>query len=138
MGFLEQIQYIGLDEVEEMDRSTLDRLSSEYYDKIQREIKNDTSLQIHIKGYKKQGNKKKYAIHVKAVAPTVIFTSTKAVDWDFARTLHKAFNDLEVQIKHRLHSDDQKPKDVFKRAGPKITPEFAKRIGVRLKDMFSR
>ncbi|MBI1971139.1 hypothetical protein HYS47_05295 [Candidatus Woesearchaeota archaeon] len=106
---MEPIQYVGLDEVDQAGRQVLDRLSAEYHEKIQRSLNNPTSLQIHIKVYSKEG-KKKYSIHVKAVAATRLFQSTKAHDWDLARTLHKAFQDIEHQIKHKLHTDEQRPK----------------------------
>ncbi len=134
---MEQIQYTGLDNIEEGQRRTLDKLSAEYYDKIQRSLQNMTSLQIHIKTYKKQG-KPKYSIHVKAVAPTKIFVSTKAHDWHFNNCLHMAFKDIQAQINHRLHSDDQKPKGIYKRSGKPMTPAFAQRIGLRIKNMFRR
>lgn len=134
---MEQIQYSGLEEVDDSQRRILDKLSAEYYGKIARELKNETSVQVHIKSYKKIG-KPKFSIHVKAVAPTRIFVSTKAHDFDFATCLHMAFRDLEQQIKHRLHADDQRPKDVFKRGGKPITPEFARRIGLHVKNLFRR
>jgi hypothetical protein len=134
---MEKIQYTGLDNIDDGERRTLDKLSAEYYEKIQRSLQNVTSLQIHIKTYKKQG-KVKYSIHAKAVAPTKIFVSTKAHDWHFPTTLHKAFKDLEMQIQHRLHTDDQRPKGVYKRSGKPMTPAFAERIGLRIKNLFKR
>ncbi|MDO8642751.1 MAG: hypothetical protein Q7R76_04155 [Candidatus Woesearchaeota archaeon] len=134
---MEQIQYSGLHDVEEGDRRILDKLSAEYYDKIARELKNETALQVHIKSYKKIG-KPKFSIHVKAIAPTRIFVSTKAHDFDFATCLHMAFRDLETQIHHRLHTDDQKPKNIFKRGEKPLTPEFARRIGLHVKNFFRR
>jgi hypothetical protein len=104
------IEFVGLPDLDEDEKRILNTLSTEYYQKIKRTLKNVTSLVVHVKKYKKQGKKHKYSLHVRAIAPTRAFESTKAADWDFARTLHKAFKDLENQIKHKLHSDDQKPK----------------------------
>lgn len=104
---MEVIQYIGIDELDSSERAVLDKLSAEYYDKIQRSLKNITSIVVHIKEYGKGGDRKKYSLHLRAIAPTVIFESGKASDWDFARTLHKAFKDVERQIQHKLHTDDQ-------------------------------
>lgn len=99
---MEQIQYVGAQKLDAAKKRTLDKLSAEYHRKIKRALNNITTLIIHIKTYEKEGKAVKYSIHVKAVAPTVIFTSTKASDWDFARTLHKAFTDLENQIEKRF------------------------------------
>lgn len=104
---MEAIQYIGIEQLTPEERATLDKLSAEYYGTIQRSLKNLTSVIVHIKEYKKEGKRKKYAISVRAVAPTVIFEEKHAADWDFARTLHKAFKNIERQIQHKLHTDDQ-------------------------------
>ena len=122
---MEAIQYIGVEQLSTDERIALDTLSAEYYDKIQRSLKNVTSLIIHIKEYKKAAapekkeergdygkkpKRKKYDIHIKVVAPTRIFEEKHAADWDFARTLHKAFKNLEREIQHKLHTDDQRNK----------------------------
>jgi len=98
---MEQIQYVGAHNLDAEKKKVLDKLSTEYHQKIKRSLKNITSLIIHVKVYKKEGKSVKFAVHAKAVAPTAIIVSTKASDWDFARTLHKAFKDLENQIEKR-------------------------------------
>ena len=98
---IEKIQYRGVDELNEDEKTTLNKLAPEYYEKIQRALKNITSLQVDIKLYKKLGGKRKYDVHAKVVAPTRLF-STSYADWDFARTLHKVFKKMEREILHRL------------------------------------
>ncbi len=106
MGLLtETIRYVGLDGLNQEEKAILNKLSTEYFQKIKRLTKNITSIIVHIKLYNNDGKedkRKKYSIHVRALAPTRIFESTKAADWDFARTLHKAFNDIEHEIKHKM------------------------------------
>jgi hypothetical protein len=104
------IEFVGLSELDEEEKEVLNNLSTEYYPKIKRLLKNVTSLVVHVKAYKKKGTKQKYSLHVRAIAPTRAFESTKAHGWDLAMVLHKSFLDIEKQIKHKLHSDDQKPK----------------------------
>ncbi len=106
----EVIQYIGVSELKPEEQQTVNSLATEYYQKLKRTIKNFTSITVHIKTHSKGGGREKFSVHLKLVAPTRIFESTKAVDWDLARTLHKAFNDLENEIKDKLHTDNQKPK----------------------------
>ncbi|MFC1754685.1 hypothetical protein ACFL96_15015 [Thermoproteota archaeon] len=108
---MEAIQYIGADELDPAEKADLDKLSMEYYDKIQRSLKNVTSIKIHIKAYAKEGGRKKFSIHISADAPTRKFQSTKASDWDFARTLHKAFKDLENQVVKAFKTDTGMPKN---------------------------
>jgi uncharacterized protein YnzC (UPF0291/DUF896 family) len=120
---MEQIQYICADQLTDSEKGLLSKLSAEYYDKIKRMLKNEVSVVIQIKEHNKAAPKKKeeleeyqrqkrkkYSLHIKVVAPTRIFEEDHAADWDFARTLHKAFKNLEREIQHRLHTDDQKSK----------------------------
>ena len=104
---MEPIQIIGIKDLDEMEVEAVNRLANRYFGKIQREIKKINSVAIHIKSYEKEGRGKKYSIHVKVMAPTRIFTSTKTFDWDLNKALHKSFRDVIREIKHRLHTDDQ-------------------------------
>lgn len=108
---MEQIQYIGIDDLDAKERAILDKLSAEYYDTIQRSLKNEVSITIHVKKHKQEEDnpekQHRFEITIKVAAPTAIFEEKHAEDWDFARTLHKAFKNIERQIQHRLHTDDQ-------------------------------
>ena len=118
----EGIQYIGAKDITPAERNTLDKISSLNHHKIQRMLKNMTSLVVHIKiyeaagkGKKEEGKKRrKYAIHIRALAPTRIFTSTKAVDWDLAKALHKSFTDMENIIGKSMRPDEQHPMRIGK------------------------
>ena len=110
---MEQIQYIGLEQLNEEEKSTLNKLSTEYYEKIKRTLKNETTIIVHIKEHKKVGNRKKYSLHIRVQAPTKPFDSEKA-DWELAKVIHESFKDLERQIQHRLHTDDQANKPRMK------------------------
>lgn len=83
------------------EREIADKLVKEYYQKIQRKIKNITSLKIYIKEYGKEGKGKKYSIDVGVVSPGDIFKA-KAFDWDFARALHKVLNKIINEIEHKF------------------------------------
>lgn len=110
---MEPIQFIGVKELDNVQQTIVNKLSTEYYDKIQRELKNLTSIVVHVKAYEKEGKKSKFSIHLRAIAPTKIFESTKAADWDLARALHKAFKDLERQILHTIKQDVTYKKPYF-------------------------
>jgi len=100
---MEPIQFIGLNELEEVDQEMVQTLATEYYDKIQRELKNVTSLVIHIKSSAKEGHRHRYEVTVRAEAPTKIFESSKGkqtTDWDLASALHHAFKSVVTQIQH--------------------------------------
>jgi len=99
---MEQIKIVGIKELDDKEVKTVNRLAKEYYGKIQRAIKNITSLVIHVKTYNITGKRKKYAITVKVMAPTKSFDS-KAAEWKLAKALHMAFNKIERMIEHRFH-----------------------------------
>lgn len=107
---MEPIQIIGIDQLEDDEKEVFNKLANEYYKKIQRELKNVTSLTIHVKAHSKGGKSKKYDLRVKAIAPTRIFEAQES-DWDLARTLHRVFRNTIRQIQHRLRTDSQRPKD---------------------------
>jgi hypothetical protein len=107
---MEPIQITGIKDLDEMEIESVNRLANRYYSKIQREIKNITSLTVHIKSYEKQGREKKYSVHVKVIAPTRIFVSTKTSDWDLEKALHQSFRDVIREMQHSLHTDDQHKK----------------------------
>ena len=107
---MDPVHITGIDELKPEELPIANKLIDEYYDKISRSLHNITSLQVHFKCYAKEGGRRKFSIHAKAVAPTRIFISTKAQDWDLARTMHKCFKDLEREIQHKLRTESQKPK----------------------------
>ncbi len=109
------ISYVGLKDLEEADQEIIMRLAEENFPKIQRLVKNKVELIIDVKRYHKEGHTAKWSIHVKASTPGHVFDSTKAADWDLARTMHKAFDDIKKQIAHRLHSDAHYEKSFLKR-----------------------
>jgi len=99
---MEQIKIIGIKELDDNEVETVNRLAKEYYGKIQRAIKNITSLVIHVKTYNITGKRKQYEINVKVVAPTRTFDS-KAAEWELAKALHIVFRKIERMIEHRFH-----------------------------------
>jgi len=108
----EVIQFIGVSELNEEEQEIVKRLSEEYYEKIRVSLHNLTSLAVHVKTQKDDAEEgkekqKKFSIKVRAIAPTHVFESTHASDWDLARTLHKAFKNIEHEIEHKLKVSDQ-------------------------------
>ena len=98
----EIIQAEGTEILTEEQKQIVNRLLNEYYKRIKQQLKNLTSLEFHLKEYKKDGKGKKFSIHIKAIAPTTIFEGD-ASDWDLARTTHKALNKIMNEIEHKFH-----------------------------------
>ncbi len=105
----EIIQFVGIKELEPVDQAVVNKLSTEYYDKLKRMINTTASLKVHVKVTKVESKKKKYNMHTQLIAPSKTFTSTNAEDWDLARALHKTFQDLEHQVNHTYHADSTRP-----------------------------
>jgi hypothetical protein len=101
------IQVVGINDLDDMERDAVNRLADRYYPKIERELKDDVSLVIHIKTHNDQGRQRKYSVHTKVNAPSRIFTTENSVDWDINAALHKSFTGLIEQIRHQLHTDEQ-------------------------------
>jgi CBS domain-containing protein len=103
------IQFIGLKKLEkDLDPYTYDyvqKLASFYAEKIAYLIKNINMITVTFKKYGKGGKRAKFSVHVRVAAPTTVFTSTKAADWDIARTVHKSFKNVEREILHRFHKE---------------------------------
>lgn len=107
-NLMEPIQIIGMDKIEsEAEKETINKLANEYYEKIQRTLQNITSIALHVKVHSKGGKSKKWDFRVRVIAPTRIFEAQES-DWDLARSLHKVFKNIEREIQHKLHTDDQK------------------------------
>ncbi len=108
-GVQEVIKFVGVSSLPAAEQATVQTLSTENYEKIKRDLRNIANMTVHIKCYEKEGGRKKYSMHVRVSAPTFVFESCKADDWDLPRALHKAFNDIRSQIRHRMHSDSTRP-----------------------------
>jgi prephenate dehydrogenase len=104
-GTHEMIQFVGVNELAPEEQELVSRLSTESYEKFTRILKNIEQMVVHIKTYENEGQKKKFALHVRVKAPTsAIIESCKSHDFDLARALHKAFDDIRVQIEHKFHT----------------------------------
>ncbi len=105
----EVIQFVGVSDLSSEEQATINTITTEQFEKIKRELHNITNMTVHVKCYQKGGDKKKYSMHVKVVAPTHVFDSSNADDWELPRAIRKAFDDVLHQIQHRLHTDVTRP-----------------------------
>ena len=103
------IQFVGISDLSPEEQETVQELTTIAYERIKTMLQNLTDLVVHVKTYENEGKRKKYALHVRCVAPTAMFESKKGFHWELPRSLHKAFNDIEQQINHRLHADSTRP-----------------------------
>lgn len=106
---MDAIEVKGADLLSEQEKILANKILNEYYPRIQRMLKNLTSLRLYVKEYDKGGKRHKYSFNIEVVSATQKFEAN-ASDWDFARTLHKVLNKAMSEIEHKLHSSDQHDK----------------------------
>ena len=103
----------GTSAITEKQKQLINRLLNEYYQKIQKQLKNEVFLEINIKLYEKAGKpatkpgkSNKFSIHIRIDSSAKTFEADYA-DWDLARTIHKVMNKIINEIEHNFHSSDQ-------------------------------
>ena len=110
------IRYIDLKILDSFEKATAESLTSKYCEKIDVFLKNaakSSTLVFDIKKYNKTGSAVKYSVHLRLDVPNLKF-SAKAADWDLNRVLHKVFNKLEHEVKHKFKSEGRKKTDYRK------------------------
>ena len=102
---MKRIKIKGDDLLNRDEKVILDKLTDEYLNKIQRKFQNSL-LEVHIKVYDKDGQRKKFSLNVHLISTKGNIDASDA-DWDFSRVLHKVFNKILNEIEHRFHISDQ-------------------------------
>lgn len=104
-GTHELIQFVGVNKLDAEQQALVSKLSTESFEKFTRLLKNIEQMIVHIKSYEQEGKRKKFSLHVRLKAPTMaVIESCKSHDFDLARALHKAFDDIRAQIEHKFHT----------------------------------
>jgi acetoin utilization protein AcuB len=97
------ISFVGLNEVglgeDEID--LLKEIVSNEASKLQRNIKNEFHLTVHLKVYEKDGNKQKYSINMRIEGIGKILSVTQD-DWDWIVALRKTFENARNNLKKQL------------------------------------
>src|SRR3989344_1176170 len=94
------LRFIGIKELNIIERLKLFSLTRPYYKKLRTYFKNP-ELIIRIKKYNKEGKQKKFSIHSRINAQRLLLTSQSA-DWDLPRAIHKNFNKFLKEIENKF------------------------------------
>lgn len=107
---IRNIQYVGLEklDIDDFTKKWAQKIASYYAEKISFLVKNEFSMVVHIKEYKKSGKSHKFSIHARVSFPGGTVSSGKSHDWDLRRALHKSFRDLEHRLSARHKRKTQK------------------------------
>ena len=107
--YLMEIQTKGLEILNENEKKDFETVLGKYYEKIERKLKDISSIVFHLKEYNRQGTRKKFSIHAKIVYSGKFFEAD-SFDWDLKRTIHKLFRKMEEEIEHKFHLSDKRKK----------------------------
>jgi len=94
------LRFVGIKELNVIERFRLVSLSKSYYRKLRRFLEKADVI-LRIKKYKGDGKQKKFSIHIRVNAPRLLFTS-QSVDWDLKRSIHKNFKKLLKEIENKF------------------------------------
>ncbi|MBU0460669.1 MAG: CBS domain-containing protein [Nanoarchaeota archaeon] len=90
------IKFVGLKDLklEQHEMYNLKKICSNEAFKLQRKIKNEFSLVVHLKSYDKQGTQQKFVVNLRIEAPGQTL-STSQDDWDLETATRKTFNNAK-------------------------------------------
>ncbi len=116
------IQYINLKKLNPEEQAVVTGIFDKEYEKIHRLFSgNLLNLLVHTKVHDK-GGKKKYSVHIRAEAPTKIFATKMATDWNLKTATRKAVEEIKNHVKHAFkHQHNKKEALKLKREIRKTT-----------------
>ncbi|MDD5012381.1 MAG: hypothetical protein PHQ66_01920 [Candidatus Nanoarchaeia archaeon] len=104
---MENVEIVNTNILTEKDKKIADKLLEEYYEKIQRLLKNPFRLKMHIKEYDKDGKNRKYSLNAEVIFSGKMLNSS-SWDYDFARAIHKAMAKIENEIEKKFRVSEQR------------------------------
>lgn len=97
----QKITYKGLKKLDSFDISKIQTLVSRYFPKIERHFSNAT-LTIDVKKAAVTGKRARYTVLLRVSAPTKVILTAKHMDWELQRAIHRAFDNLKNEARHRF------------------------------------
>jgi len=97
------IRFIGLNQanLDSFQKKNIKKIAANESFKLQRGIKNEFNLVIHIKNYSKEGKQHKYSVNLRIEFPGQIITATQS-DWRIETALRKTFNNAKNKLKSKF------------------------------------
>jgi len=97
----QKITYKGLKKLDSFDISKVQTLVERYFPKIERHFSN-ASLTVDVKKAAIKGKRARYTIILRVSAPTKVILTAKHMDWELQRAIHRAFDNLQNEARHRF------------------------------------
>jgi CBS domain-containing protein len=106
------IRFVGLNDLGLMpyQKNNVQKIASNEAFKLQREIKDDFSLVLHLKEYSKSDRERKYSVSLRIEAPGQNLTVTD-YDWRVETAIHKIFENAKTALKKRTRASRGSRKD---------------------------
>jgi hypothetical protein len=109
----EIIQFIGVSDLDNLERDAVEGLTSEYHEKIKRELHNNVSMAVHVKTASKhehnEATRKRYTVKVRVDYPGQIIEGHVDDEWELPAAMHKVMTDVYNQVRNRHHTDKSRP-----------------------------
>ncbi|MSR86398.1 hypothetical protein EXS74_03305 [Candidatus Woesearchaeota archaeon] len=107
------IIYNRLKDLNVVETQEVKRLSEQTFEKVKRDLF-DCKLIVDIHKFEKAGARAKYSIHYRVEHPSTLLTAEET-DWDLAKALHKASDNLLEEVRKKAKKETRK-------TGPKPFP----------------
>jgi len=89
---VENIQILGLDKFNEIEKTKIIKLADLYYKKIKRDLPG--KLVLHAKKHEKDGDRCKYSFHARLQIPNNLI-NVNGEDWDLNKALNISLTKVE-------------------------------------------
>ncbi len=95
------IEYHGLKDFSELEIKQILSLTKTASRKLKRDFR-DFVLVVSMKKHKSKGKRCKYAVHLKLEKGKKVVLFVRESDWDLAKVLHKALDNLQQEGNHKF------------------------------------
>lgn len=98
---MEEITYKGLKKLDSFDISIVQTLANRYFPKIKRNFSN-ASLIVAVKKADVAGKRARYTIILRVLSAMKTIMSAEHTDWELQRAIHRAFDNIKNESRHRF------------------------------------
>ncbi len=100
---VDNIKFVGLSKlrITKPQVEAVKKIASNEAFKIQRLLKQEFELSVHIKDYSKEGKQQKYSVHLHVTSPKVNLT-VQQEDWDLRTALRKTFENVKNTLSKKF------------------------------------
>jgi len=102
----QEITYNGLKKLDSFEIIKVQTLTNRFFPKLKRHFANAV-LKVNVKKDNTAGKRSRYTVVLRVLAPETIL-SVEHADWELQRAVHRAFDGLENEARHKFKVDGTK------------------------------